>query len=90
MPLQIASAGRCSRLPARLPRKANTTRWIPPTARIGTPDEDENTVIVAMARMGYQRSEIERVQQAIGSKVDAKAPIAERLQAALKILHGGD
>jgi len=54
------------------------------------PDDDENTVIVAMARMGYQRTEIERVQSAIGDKVDATAPIAERLQAALKILHGGD
>ncbi len=54
------------------------------------PDEDDNTVIVAMARMGYRRNEIEKVQKNLDKKVDAKAPIADRLKAALGILHGGD
>jgi len=53
-----------------------------------TPRPDANTLVMALSRLGYSKTEIDMVQRELpGTGVEADDPISDRLKAALRILY---
>lgn len=76
-------------LKGKMPATFQPLPTTPPRVAVATPDED--VFGAALSRLGYSRSEIDRVKVAFErDQIGESMPIAERLRRALQILYRSD
>ncbi len=74
-------------LKGRLPMSFSPSNVLTP----GVPATGDDTLAIALGRLGYSRAEIDRVRQGMTREgVSPDAPITERLKLALRLLYEGD
>lgn len=77
------------RLALELKGKLPASTVVPMSGRTAVPGSPADQLPLALARLGYKKSEIDKAQSALVEQgITPDQPVAERLRAALKILSG--